>query len=69
MALAENIREKGLVEVPVERYDIVKRFHETTASARVMNVMRSLVQQLPDKENSVSLDDSLQHLLDRLSKI
>ncbi len=69
MALAENIREKGLVEVPVERYDIVKGFHETTASARVMNVMRSLVQQLPDKENSVSLDDSLQHLLDRLSKI
>ena len=69
MAMAENIREQGLVEVPVERYDIVKRFHETTASARVMNVMRSLVQQLPDKENSVSLDDSLQHLLDRLSKV
>ena len=69
MAMAENIREQGLVEVPVERYDIVKRFHETTASARVMNVMRSLVQQLPDKEKSFYLDDSLQHLLNRLSEI
>lgn len=69
MALAENIREKGLVEVPAERYDIVERFHEATASARVMSVMRSFVQQLPNKDNSTSLDDSLQHLLDRLSKV
>lgn len=69
MELAENIREKGLVEVPAERYDIVERFDELAASARIMNVMRPIVQQLPDKNNSSLLDDSLQHLLDRLSKI
>ena len=69
MELAENIREKGLVEVPAERYDIVERFDELAASARIMNVMRPFVQQLPDKNNSSLLDDSLQHLLDRLSKI
>ncbi len=69
MELAENIREKGLVEVPAERYDIVERFDEFAASARIMNVMRPFVQQLPDKNNSSLLDDSLQHLLDRLSKI
>ena len=69
MELAENIREKGLVEVPAERYDIVERFDEPAASARIMNVMRPFVQQLPDKNNSLFLDDSLQHLLDRLSKI
>ena len=69
MELAENIREKGLVEVPAERYDIVERFDELAASARIMNVMRPFVQQLPDKNNSSLLDDFLQHLLDRLSKI
>ena len=69
MALAENIREKGLVEVPAERYDIVERFDEPAASARIMNVMRPFVQQLPDKEKSFYLDDSLQHLLNRLSEI
>ena len=69
MELAENIREKGLVEVPAERYDIVERFDEFAASARIMNVMRPFVQQLPDKNNSSLLDDFLQHLLDRLSKI
>ena len=69
MELAENIREKGLVEVPAERYDIVERFDELAASARIMNVMRPFVQQLPDKNNSLFLDDFLQHLLDRLSKI
>lgn len=69
MELAENIREKGLVEVPAERYDIVERFDEFAASARIMNVIRPFVQQLPDKNNSSLLDDSLQHLLDRLSKI
>ena len=69
MALAENIREMGLVEVPAERYDIVERFDEPAASARIMNVMRPFVQQLPDKEKSFYLDDSLQHLLNRLSEI
>ena len=69
MALAENIREKGLVEVPAERYDIVERFDEPAASARIMNVMRPFVQELPDKEKSFYLDDSLQHLLNRLSEI
>lgn len=69
MELAESIRDRGLVEVPAERYDIVERFDEPAASARIMNVMRPLVQQLPDRDKSVYLEDSLQKLLDRLSKI
>ncbi len=67
--IAESIREKGLVEVPAERYDIVERFDESAVSARVMTLMRSLVQQLPDKDNALVLDGSLQQLLNRLSEV
>ena len=69
MELAENIREKGLVEVPAERYDIVERFDELAASARIMDVMRRLLQQLPDKNNSSLVDDSVEPLLGRFSTI
>lgn len=69
LALAGAIREKGLVQIPEERYDIVERFDESAASARVIGLMRPLVQQLPDKDDALSLDGSLRNLLERLAEL
>ena len=67
LALAEAIREKGLVQIPDEKYDIVERFDEPAVSARVIGLMRPLVQQLPNKNDALSLDGSLRNLLERLA--
>ena len=67
MTVAESLRDKGLVSVPDEKYDIVERFDEPAVSARVIGLMRPLVQQLPDKNDALSLDGSLRNLLERLA--
>ena len=67
MTVAESLRDKGLVSVPEEKYDIVERFDEPAVSARVIGLMRPLVQQLPDKNDALSLDGSLRNLLERLA--
>ena len=67
MTVAESLRDKGLVSVPDEKYDIVERFDEPAVSARVIGLMRPLVQQLPNKNDALSLDGSLRNLLERLA--
>ena len=69
MTVAESLRDKGLVSVPDEKYDIVERFDEPAVSARVIGLMRPLVQQLPDKNDALSLDGSLRNVLERLAAL
>lgn len=69
MTVAESLRDKGLVSVPDEKYDIVERFDEPAVSARVIGLMRPLVQQLPDKDDALSLDGSLRNVLERLAAL
>ena len=69
LEVAETLRDKGLVRVPAEKYDIVERFDEPAVSARVISLMRPLVQQLPDKDDALSLDSSLRNILERLAKL
>lgn len=69
LAVVESLREKGLVSVPDEKYDIVERFDEPAVSARVISLMRPLVQHLPDKDDALSLDGSLRSLLERLAEL
>jgi len=69
MTVAESLRDKGLVRVPDEKYDIVERFDEPAVSARVIGLMRPLVQQLPDKNDALSLDGSLRNVLERLAAL
>lgn len=69
MTVAESLRDKGLVSVPEEKYDIVERFDEPAVSARVIGLMRPLVQQLPDKNDALSLDGSLRNVLERLAAL
>lgn len=69
MTVAESLRDKGLVSVPDEKYDIVERFDESAVSARVIGLMRPLVQQLPDKNDALSLDGSLRNVLERLAAL
>lgn len=69
MTMAESLRDKGLVSVPDEKYDIVERFDEPAVSARVIGLMRPLVQQLPDKNDALSLDGSLRNVLERLAAL
>ena len=67
--VADTLRDKGLVRVPAEKYDIVERFDEPAVSARVISLMRPLVQQLPDKDDALSLDSSLRNILERLAEL
>ena len=69
MTVAESLRDKGLVSVPDEKYDIVERFDEPAVSARVIGLMRPLVQQMPDKNDALSLDGSLRNVLERLAAL
>lgn len=69
LEVAEALRDKGLVRVPAEKYDIVERFDEPAVSARVMSMMRPLVQQLPDKDDALFLDGSLRNVLERLAEL
>ena len=69
LEVAETLRDKGLVRVPAEKYDIVERFDEPAVSARVISLMRPLVQQLPDKDDALSLDSSLRNILERLAEL
>lgn len=71
LSITGALRDKGLVETPENKYDIVKQFNEVAISTQVLNSMRPFIQQLglKDPSLSLSLDSSVQNLLDELSDL
>ena len=71
LTITDALRDKGLVKVPENKYDIVKQFNEAAVSAQVLHSMRPFIQQLESKDPSLSLslDSSVKKLLDELSDL
>ena len=71
LTITDALRDKGLVKVPENKYDIVKQFNEAAVSAQVLHSMRPFIQQLGSKDPSLSLslDSSVKKLLDELSDL
>lgn len=66
LASAEALRNKGLVEVPEELYDVVEKFDVAAVASKVFGFMRNLIHQLPDEDAAYALDSSVTNILERL---
>lgn len=67
LATAEEMRRKGLVDIPCERYDIVEKFDDVGVTGRVFSFMRGMIHQLPDKDVAQSLDGAVTDILEKLA--
>ena len=67
LATAEAIRQQGLVEVPEEVYDVVKKFDTPSVIGKVFGFMRPLIRELPDQDAAAALDNAVSDIIQRLS--
>lgn len=69
LASAEALRKNGIVDIPEERYDVVKEFNEAVTTGRVFSHIRELIHQLPDKDTVFALDGIATEIMERLANL